>query len=68
MRAHGTLWLVIVVVLSGCAGAASGPSDEIGEAEPRWTYESTRDSPSGRGLLSGDDGEFTLDDLRRWRD
>jgi hypothetical protein len=55
------LWLLTL-------GACATPPDEAEETTPRWTYESTRDSPSGRGLLSGDDGEFTLDDLRRWRD
>jgi hypothetical protein len=57
----------VLVGLAGC-GATDGKvvEEEAGaQATPRWTYESTREIPPGPGLLSGEDGEFTLDDLRR---
>jgi hypothetical protein len=62
------LLALALLSLSACASPPEGTEGAAGEKAPRWTYESTRDSPGGRGVFSGEDGEFTLDDLRRWRD
>lgn len=43
------LILLMLLVLAGCAASSSN-----------YTYHSNREIPEGKGLFSGEDGEFTL--------
>lgn len=43
------LILLILLVLAGCAAGSSN-----------YTYQSNQEVPEGKGLFSGEDGEFTL--------
>jgi uncharacterized protein YcfL len=43
------LVVLLLLVLAGCAAKSS-----------EYTYHSNREVPEGKGLFSGEDGEFTL--------
>jgi hypothetical protein len=56
------------LLATACAGTPPPASpaageDEAGKAE--WEYRDSTEVPEGPGILSGDDGLFTLEDLRR---